>query len=226
MFNANHPASEGGRQVQPKIIATVPCYHAVEPEPFINFLVLSQATGKAEQRGEYSVRWCVPGPKIPTVIARNTASAFVIEYNTDYLLLIDDDMAVPANLLDVLLRRNVDIISPLFFRSSPPFDPLIFEFDEGGNRVPMYNYPKNAVFETPAGSGTGVMLIKARVLRLMGSPYWIGSTDPTMGEDMDFCDRARRLGFRTWCDSSIEARQMSLPIAIGSSHYGRQRLTR
>jgi hypothetical protein len=209
-----------------KIIAAVPTYHAVEPEPLINFLVFSQATGKAEERGEYAVRWCVPGPKIPIVVARNAASALSVEFNTDLLLLIDDDMVVPANLLDVLLKRDVDIISPLFFRSNPPIDPLIFEFDKDGNRVPMYDYPKNALFETPAGSGTGVMLIKTSVLKALGSPYWRGTSDPTIGEDVDFCDRARKLGFRTWCDSSVEVRQMNLPVSVGSAHYDQYRLTR
>jgi hypothetical protein len=210
----------------PKILATVPVYHAVEPEPFLNFLILSQATGQAEREGRYAVRWYVPGPKVKTVVARNSASQLVIAGGIDYLLLMDDDMVVPRGTLDHLLRRNVDIISPIFFRSQPPIDPLIYTFDKFGDRAPYYDYPKSSLFETPGGNGTGVMLIKAEVLKALDTPIWRGKVHEEIAEDIDFCDRARAAGFKTWCDSSVEAKQMSLPVAVGSQFYDAERLTR
>lgn len=210
----------------PKILASVPVYHSVEPQPFLNFLVLSQVTGKAEAEGKYAVRWCVPGPKIKTVIARNTLSQLAITGDADYLLLMDDDMVVPSNMLECLLKRNVDIVSPIFFRSVSPIDPLVYTIDEFGDRVPYYDYPKNALFETPGGNGTGVMLIKTSVLKKMDVPIWRGNIDPEIAEDIEFCDRAKTLGFKTYCDSTVEARQMSLPVAIGSEYYESGRLTR
>ena len=210
----------------PRILAAVPVYHGVEPEPFLHFLIFSQATGRAESDGRYGVRWCIPGPKIKTVVARNTVSQICLSNELDYLLLIDDDMVVPKNLLDQLLKWDVDIISPIFFRSNPPIDPLVYTFDEFGDRVPMYNYPKNSLFETPGGNGTGVMLIKSSVLIGMDEPIWRGLIDPTVAEDIEFCDRAREKGFKTWCDSTVEAKQMSLPVSVGSQHYEAGRLTR
>jgi hypothetical protein len=210
----------------PKIMAAVPVYHAVEPEPFLNFLILSQWAGKAELEGRYAVRWCVPGPKTKTVTARNIVSNLAIAGELDYVFLIDDDMVVPKDTLDILLRRNVDIVSPIFFRSVPPIDPLVFTFDRFGDRVPYYDYPKQAIFETPGGNGTGCMLIKVDVFRAMDPPIWRGEVDAEISEDIEFCTRARSLGFKTWCDSTVEARQMSLPVAIGSPHYEQGRLTR
>ena len=209
-----------------KMLAGVPVYNAVQPEPFINFLILSQASGIAEKDGRYTVRWCVPGPKLKTVTARNILSKLAIEEGADYLLLMDDDMVVPSNLLDHLLRRNKDVISPIFFRSTPPIDPLVYVLNEFGERTPYYDYPKNALFETTGGNGTGVMLIKTEVLKAMGDPIWRGLVDPEIAEDIEFCVRARELGFTTWCDSTVEARQMSLPIAVGSEVYDSTRLTR
>jgi hypothetical protein len=208
-----------------RILVAVPVYHAVEPEPFLNFLILSQASGQAEREGRYAIRWCVPGPKCKTVTARNTVSQLAIVGEADYLLLIDDDMVVPRDLLDHLLRRDVDIISPIFFRSNPPIDPLVYTLGEFGDRIPYYDYPKSTIFETTGGNGTGVMLIKTQVLKAMDVPIWRGMIDPEIAEDIEFCDRARKLGFRTWCDSSVEARQMSLPIAVGSAIYEANRLT-
>jgi hypothetical protein len=48
----------------PKILASVPIYNAVTPEPFMFFMVCSQETGRAELRGEYSLRWMATGPKV------------------------------------------------------------------------------------------------------------------------------------------------------------------
>ena len=208
-----------------KIVAGIPMYHSVQPEPFMNFLVFSQVTGMAEKEGRYGVRWCVVGPKFKTVTARNIVSQLAISGGADYLLLMDDDMTVPRNLLDVLLRRNVDIVSPIFFRSEPPVDPLVYVFNEFGDRVPYYDYPKNSIFETPGGNGTGVMLIKIEVLKAMEAPIWKGLVDPEIAEDVEFCDRAHKLGFKTWCDSSIEAGQMSASVVVGSKAYEDSRLT-
>jgi hypothetical protein len=203
----------------PKILIAVPVYHSVQPEPFIRFLIFSQYTGYAETIRKYEVRWCVPGPKMKTIIARNTASHTAIEGGADFLLLIDDDMVVVPGLIDKLLVHDVDIVSPLFFRSTPPIEPLIFDIDELGNYVPIYDYPENALFETPGGSGTGVMLIKTEVLKAMDIPIWGGSAGLPYGEDVEFCKRARELGFRSWCDSSIKIGQMSLPVSVGEQQY-------
>lgn len=202
-----------------KILATVPVYDAVTPAPYISHLILSQESGKAEAAGKYSLRWCVPGPKAKVVIARNHASQLALSGGADYLLLIDDDMVLPHTMVEKLLAHDVDIVSPLFFRSMPPIEPLCFDVDELGNTMPIMHYPKNALFETPGGSGTGVMLIKRRVLEAMDVPIWKGTIDPTVGEDVFFCRRARALGFKSWCDSSIKVSQMSVPVPVGEKEF-------
>jgi hypothetical protein len=203
----------------PRILATVPVYNAVAPAPYITHLILSQESGKAEAAGRYSLRWCVPGPKAKVVVARNHSSQICLSGGGDYLLLIDDDMVVPHDMVDQLLRHDVDIISPIFFRSMPPIEPLIFDLDELGNPMPIMDYPADQLFETPGGSGTGVMLIKRKVLEAMEVPIWIGTIDPTVGEDVLFCRRARDLGFRSWCDSSVKVSQMSVAVPVGEKQY-------
>ena len=208
-----------------KIFCGIPIYHAVEPEPFLNFLMFAQYCGIAEKEGKYSVRFCTPGPKCKTVSARNIISKLALAAGADYVLMMDDDIVVPRTILDHLLRRDVDIVSPLFFRSNPPIDPLVYVLDDLKGRVPYYDYPKNAIFEAPGGTGTGVMLIKTKVLKNMEAPIWVGAKDPEIAEDINFCDRALKLGYKTYCDSTIECRQMSLPVAVGSQHYEQERLT-
>ena len=203
----------------PRILATVPVYHAVEPSPYITHLIMSWEAGKAEARGKYALRWCVPGPKIKTVIARNHVSQLAMTGGADFLLLIDDDMVVPFDMVEKLMAHDVDIISPIFFRSNAPIEPLVFDIDKNGNTMPIMDYPKNSLFETPGGSGTGVMLIKRKVLVALEVPIWKGSIDPTVGEDVLFCRRARALGFRSWCDSAVKVSQMSVGFPVGESQY-------
>jgi hypothetical protein len=159
----------------------------------------------------------VAGPKIKTAVARNQAAYAAIDYKADYLLMIDDDMISQPTVIEALLRHDVDIAVPLFFRATPPIEPLVYDLDELGSPVPILKYPKNALFECPGGAGTGMMLIKTDVLKALqenGPVFNDGGN-----EDIEFCAAARKLGYRTWCDSSQAVSQMGLPRAVGISDY-------
>ena len=203
----------------PRVLITVPVYHAVEPAPFWHFMGLAQVAGRDEERGLYKARYHVAGPKIKTVNARNMATEVALESFADFVLLVDDDMCVPPDLLTKLLAHDVDIVTPLFFRSTPPIAPLIFDLGSDGTPIPIFNYPDNSLFETPGGAGTGVMLIKTKVFRSMEYPWWRGSVDAEQGEDTFFCKQARARGFKTWCDSSVKVAQMGLNYPIGEPEY-------
>jgi hypothetical protein len=203
----------------PKVLVAIPSYNAVQPYPFIHFLTFSQETGRAEATGKYIARMCVPG-KVKTVVARNAATRIAVSDGADLLLLIDDDMSVPPDVIERLMAHDVDIVVPIFFKPST-VEPLIYEFDKLGCLVPMFNYPENCLFEVPAAAGTGVMMIKTEVLKAMDEPIWVGSVDPTYAEDVEFCRKAKKLGFKIWCDSSVKVDQMSAPEPIGERHYKR-----
>jgi hypothetical protein len=211
--------------MKPNILACIPCYNSVQPHPFINYLILSQQAGKAEILGHYSLRWMVAGPKTKTVVARNHASLTAMGGGATHLLLMDDDMVVPYNMVECLLAHDVPIAAPLFFKTEP-VDPLCFDVDELGAPVPIVDYPKNQLFKCPGGVGTGVMLIKVDVLKAIEMPIWHGSMDVTVAEDIEFCKKAKSLGFDAYCDSSIKCGQMSTPYEVGEQQFNFMRSQR
>ncbi len=206
--------------LEKRILCSVPTYHAVEPLPFAHFLSVSQESGRAEAVGKYEMRWLVGGPKVKTQIVRNMSCKVALDTDATHLAFIDDDMLPdPKDILERLLAHDVDIVAPLFFRSSGNFDPLVFNLDELGEPMPILDYPRNKLFEVTGGVGTGVILINTRVLRGMCDPWFYYPPNSTRSMDVHFCIRAIGNGFRVWCDSSIIVRQMGLPKPVGEDDF-------
>jgi hypothetical protein len=221
MVYGNYNMIEGRK---PRILINVPVYNSVEALPFIKFLVFSQATGKAEAAGKYSVRWNIGGPGVRLNLARNAAAEIAINNEADYLFMVDDDMLLPENILEQLLALDLPIVAPIFFRSGVPFDPLVYDISPGGTYpVSMINYPLDQVFEAPGGVGGGVILIKTEVLKAMDRPHWYYPIDPARGTDLEFCENARLAGFPSFCDSRILVQQMAASQPIGQEQWEARR---
>jgi GT2 family glycosyltransferase len=204
----------------PKILATVPVYTAVTPEPYISHLIFSQETGKAEILGKYKVRWNAGGPGVRTPIVRNGGAQIALQGGADHLLFVDDDMILPPTIIESLLAMDVPIASPIFFRAGEPYDPLVFDMDRITKEpVSMWDYPVDQIFEAPGGVGTGVMLIKTEVFRSLPYPWFFYPQDHRWGMDLDFCRRAREAGFKAYCDSRILVEQMERPKKCGRKQW-------
>lgn len=205
----------------PTVLVCVPCYRSVDPNPFIHFLVLAQETGKAELLGQYAVRWMVGGPRQKIVPVRETAANLAVNGGCSHLWFIDDDFVLPTGLLGRLLAHDVDIVAPLFFKDDP-VEPLVFKADYRTGKFECWrDYPENSLFEVPGAVGSGCMLIAVRVLQAMQPPYFRKNPDPEIGEDLDFCQRARGLGFKIWCDSTCPVEQMGISAPVGVKQYKR-----
>jgi hypothetical protein len=189
----------------PRIFASVPVYSAVSPLPFMSFLALSQQTGRDEVKGLYKTRWLCAGPKCKLPVARNSSCDLALRQNATHLCLIDDDMVPPPDSILRLLLHDVDIVAPLFFRSGEGHEPLVFRFDGNGAANPILDYPSASCFPVDA-VGTGMMLIKRKVLQSIEPPWFFWPREG-QGMDMEFCHRAGQAGFKIWCDSSIKVPQ-------------------
>jgi GT2 family glycosyltransferase len=192
----------------------------MDPEPLMNFLLVSQESGRAEARGEYSVRWLIGGPKVSTPKVRNISCEAALKGGATHLLFADDDMLLcPPDIIGKLLARDKDIIAPLFFRSSGNFDPLVFNVNGDGEPHPILDYPHNELFQVDGGVGTGVILIKREVIEAIGAPYFFYPENSTRGADLHFCMRAIKKGFQVWCDTSLIVKQMGMAHPIGETDF-------
>jgi glycosyltransferase involved in cell wall biosynthesis len=133
-------------------------------------------------------------------IARNNAVARAQELGADYLLFLDSDMVFPRSTLLRLLAHGRDIVGATYLRRTPPFAILGARLAE----APLGNSPGLAEMQHLP---TGCLLIRMKVFEAMTRPYFRFRHDETtgdvIGEDYDFCDRARQLGYRIWCDGAL-----------------------
>ena len=158
---------------------------------------------------EYEFFWACIG-RVLTPLARERLTEFALETKMDYMLHIDDDMIIPRDMFERLIRHNVDVVAPLAFMRLPPHKPVIYQVTEGYDKVRCMeyyvtqnvpNYPKDQLVECDA-VGFGAALIKMDVVRKMQPPYFMSTT--RSGEDLWFCKCAREAGAKVYMDTSTK----------------------
>lgn len=148
--------------------------------------------------------------------ARNMLAKQAIESDADRILFIDSDMYFEPDAMERLeadMDNGAEMVCGLYFKRMLPTEPCIYKAAEivqadKGNRghIEAYtNYPKDRVFEVEA-CGFGLVMIDTdliiEVAKNYGAPFnpYMG----LLGEDISFCYRARQLGHKIYCDSSIK----------------------
>lgn len=151
--------------------------------------------------------------------ARERIAEATLEDGCDYLFMIDDDMLAPPDLFYKLAAHDKDIVAALAFTRNPDHKPVIYETVEGVDPTTgsygftrfVNNYPRNTLVECDA-VGFGAVLIKADVLKKVAKPWFFGME--RTGEDITFCIKAKKAGFRVWMDTSIKLGHLSTPSII------------
>lgn len=148
--------------------------------------------------------------------ARNVLVQQALESGAAWCWFIDDDHVFPSGVLGPLLQHNRDVVVPLVMTRKPPIRPVMWQqfpvassaTDEELMQLWRWHREPPAMKEGQRGlieighGGTGGMLIAARVFRALSQPWfeWRRFDGQTCGEDTWFCLKARRAGFRIWCD--------------------------
>lgn len=166
-------------------------------------------------------------------ISRNAMSEVAVKENLDYILWIDSDMVFDDDLMQRLYKtmteNNLDILAPICFRRRKPFNPVIYKKIRfglfGDNEVVEFDdYPENSLFEVDA-VGFGCVMMKVQVLKdvMEKENSWFNPY-PGFGEDLSFCIRAKKSGYRIWCDSSIKVGHLSLTVVDENTFKEQKRL--
>lgn len=196
------------------------------PESYHDRMMTSFYLGQTEmeqriknESPRYEFLWFTAG-ELFTPFARDVLAKAALSHDCDYLFMIDDDQLAPPEMFYQLVRHDVDIIGALAFTRNPPHNPVIYEVIEGYDKTchaPYYitntvkSYPRNTIVECDA-IGFGAVLIKSKVLKAMPQQMFM-STSPT-GEDILFCNKAKKLGFRVFMDTSVKMGHLGRPTII------------
>lgn len=184
-----------------KILICIPCLEMLAVE-FVKSLTSIRPVG--DTAVSYSA-----GSLVYT--SREKLAEEAIKAQADYVLWLDSDMVFTPDLLERLVKsiEGKDMVTALCFRRRPPYTPPIWSKLRLGatseeNQIEEYTDYPSELFEVE-GCGFAAVLMKTEVLasvfnreKMMFIPM-VG-----YGEDVSFCIRARRAGYKIWCDPTIK----------------------
>lgn len=163
---------------------------------------LSKVINMMIQQDAYRIHLAYEAAK-PITNNRNTiVQKFLATKECDYLMMIDDDIVPPPNILK-LIDFDKDIITPFMFtRQKGDIVPLFLTKNKDGIHDVGDHLNLTGLQECDA-TGTGCIIIKRAVLEhpAMRYPFrneYDADGVKTKGNDLAFCDRAKEAGFKVW----------------------------
>jgi hypothetical protein len=161
-------------------------YHTINTNDAVS-LKISQGTLIANQRAELSLDAMAEG--------------------CTHILFIDSDMRFPQDMIERLLKHDLDIVATNCARRRMPTGPTAQLYKENGERELVWTMPESTGLQEVGSVGMGVMLIKANVFSALAEPWfetpWRVDKRGYIGEDVFFCQKAAAAGFKIWIDHDV-----------------------
>ncbi len=220
-----------------KVTICIPSEGHTLPESYDNHLVASFHLGAVQERWKHEARdpryefyWYTVG-RLLTPLARERAIEQALAEGSDYLIMYDDDMVLPLDMVEAMLydmeeHPEIDVLAPLAFMRNPPHYAVMYTVEEGYDAVRhqqyyinqfVKNYPRNKLVECEA-VGFGAVCIKMEMVKKMKAPYCF-STAGT-GEDIFFCVNARKQAkARIFMDTRIKLGHLANPKVVDEAYF-------
>jgi hypothetical protein len=125
---------------------------------------------------------------------RNALAQACLDQGADWIFYVDDDQCFQTGVLIRLLSHQQPVVSALIVQRAAPFLPTAYaERDADGKylTLDLSSVGHNNLVRV-AATGTGGLLVRADVLRQLGSPWFVYSED--FGEDLFFANRLAEAG--------------------------------
>ena len=188
-----------------KILIAIPTAKYIEPETFKSIYDLDVP------EGYQTVFQYFYGYNIDQI--RNLIADWVVK-GYDYLLSVDSDIVLPRDTLTRFLAHDVDIVSGLYIQRKP--GQHILEVYENNDRGGVSNIPYGKIKDKGlvpiGGCGFGCVLIKQSVFKGIPYPHFVyhSALDHanTISEDVDFCAKALKKGFKIYADTTMKCRHV------------------
>ena len=149
---------------------------------------------------------------------RNSAAGHLLkDLEFTHMFFVDSDMVIPKDALVKLFKQDKDIISGLYFHRNIPHEPHLYRIENNALKS-ILDYQKGAVVDCDA-VGAGCLLIRREVfeslkssVKLVDGQHQFFVTTPTAGEDIFFCELAKKQGFQIFCDTSVKCGHIELSV--------------
>lgn len=145
--------------------------------------------------------------------SRNKLAERAINSNAEYVFWLDSDMTFMPDTLDMMLTTLINnkmaMLSGMYYRRRTPWTPTLFDkvnISDMGVELTEFKEIPNEIFEIGA-CGFGCVLMRKdviwNVMIQQSSDGLLFSPTHGAGEDISFCWRARKCGYKIYCDPSI-----------------------
>ena len=136
---------------------------------------------------------------------RNKLAQQAIDKGYSHLLFVDSDMVFEPDTLKRMLAHNKDILGLACNHRRFPLESVVKPLDEADVNKAL---PKE-LFEAKS-VGTGVMLIRTEVFTKIPEPWFkfVYVDGKRVGEDVNFCKKAREAGYEIWVDPTIPVKHL------------------
>lgn len=134
---------------------------------------------------------------------RNQIVDVFMKEGFDYLLMIDSDIEPPVDVLKIVDNKADVCSADIVTSKGKEVIRLAMKKVQGGYR---YEPIKEGLIEVDA-TGTGCMCISRKVFEKMAKPYFqfiYRNGILINGEDFNFCEKAKELGFKIMYDTRIK----------------------
>lgn len=161
--------------------------------------------------------------------ARNKIAQKAIDMDTDYVLMVDNDVVIPKDSLSNLLSNNKDVCLGYYAHRGPD---NVYSGRScicrlyNSNGIAYFNYPLESEYTAEElkamadkgeyvikihGGGMGCALIKTDVFRVLKYPWydWINYESKGMlSEDLYFCEGCRKADIKIYADTRVNCGHM------------------
>lgn len=142
-----------------------------------------------------------------------------------HLLFLDADIIPMPNTVNELLRHQLPIVSGLYRKRLPPYEPMAL-IKSAGNLRPIQVGKKAAPLIKVHSVGAGCLLIQREVFRRIPPPWfasrWNGLNQ--LAEDFAFCELARRHRYSVYVDTRVRPLHVE-PVGLGTGPNGQVEFT-
>ena len=189
--------TEHGQKIE-KVLVAVPCGDMVSAgfaQDLANLVGWTTFARPDTQVSLYFLR----GTYLPRARAGLVVKA--LELACSHILWLDADMRFPKDTLVRLLMADKPIVAANYATRTAPIIPTAVDAER------MELFAQSEEYQDVRYAGMGVMLTTAQVFLDIGKPWFaVGyspASDDYAGEDVFFCEKARKHGYQILVDSAL-----------------------
>lgn len=137
-------------------------------------------------------------------VARDKLACEAINSDYTHVLWLDSDMVFQPDIYTDLLDTGKDFVTGIYHARRPGHQSCIFKRCDDLDHLERFEQYPRETFEI-GGCGFGCVLIKTEILKAVQYNFKTCFLPKAQfGEDIAFCNRARAMGFKIWCEPTVQ----------------------